>query len=171
MILKLLISGDVGSGKTTFVKAISDIEPITTDEFVTEEATKQLKEYTTVAMDFGMLRIDEDLLLHIYATPGQKRFQFMWDVLMDNTFGVIFLADASRVDSIFETKSIIDYFCQKYSAFPYIVCVTKMDLEGSLSLPAIMELIPCEVPFLPINANNPLEVREAVIMLISMALH
>lgn len=170
MILKLLISGDVGSGKTTFVKAISDIEPITTDELVTEADVKKIKEYTTVAMDFGMMRVDDDLLLHIYATPGQKRFEFMWDVLMENTFGVIFLADASRPESVIETDKIITRFLEKFSDFPYIVCATKLDVPNSLPLSSVAELIKHNVPLLPINANNASEVRDAVIMLISMAL-
>jgi small GTP-binding protein len=171
MVLKLVISGDVGSGKTTFIKAISDIEPITTDEVVTEEKISQIKSQTTVALDFGMMKIDADLMLHIYATPGQKRFDFMWDILMKNAVGVVFLADASRVDSILATNEIINYFKQKFSIFPYIICVTKLDLPNSLSFDASVELLQTDACILPINANNTADVRDAVIALVNIAIH
>jgi uncharacterized protein len=169
-ILKLVISGDVGAGKTTFVKAISEIEPITTDEAVTDAATLMLKEYTTVAMDFGLLNIDEDLALHIYATPGQRRFSFMWDVLAENCFGLIFLADASRMDSVIETNGIISYFQEHYPQIPYIVCITKLDLPESLAFQAIVELMGRDIQYLPLNANNPEEVRDAATAIISLAM-
>jgi len=169
-VLKLVISGDVGAGKTTFVKAISEIEPITTDELVTDAATLMLKEYTTVAMDFGLLTIDESLILHIYATPGQRRFNFMWDVLAENCFGLIFLADASRMESVLETNGIITYFQEHHPNIPYIVCVTKLDLPDSLAFQAIIELMGRDVQYLPLDANNPEEVRDAAIAIISLAM-
>lgn len=169
-VLKLVVSGDVGAGKTTFVRAISEIEPITTDEAVTEISTLLLKEHTTVAMDFGLLTIDEDLVLHIYATPGQKRFSFMWDVLAENCFGLIFLADASRMDSILETNNIISYFEEHFPHIPYIVGITKLDLPDSLAIQAIMELMGRNVQYLPINANNPQEVKDATLAIISLAM-
>ena len=169
-VLKLVVSGDVGAGKTTFVRAISEIEPITTDEAVTDAATLLLKEYTTVAMDFGLLTVDEDLILHIYATPGQKRFSFMWDVLAENCFGLIFLADASRMDSVLETNDIISYFQEHYPNIPYIVGITKLDLPESLAFSAVVTLLGRDIQYLPLNANNPEEVRDATISIISLAM-
>ena len=169
-VLKLVISGDVGAGKTTFVRAISEIEPITTDEAVTDAATLMLKEYTTVAMDFGLLTVDEDLILHIYATPGQKRFSFMWDVLAENCFGLIFLADASRMDSVLETNDIISYFQTNYPQIPYIVGITKLDLPDSLAFSAVVTLLGRDTQYLPLNANNAEEVRDATISIISLAM-
>ncbi len=170
-VLKLVVSGDVGAGKTTFVRAISEIEPITTDEAVTDAATLLLKEYTTVAMDFGLLTVDEDLILRIYATPGQRRFSFMWDVLAENCFGLIFLADASRMDSVLETNDIISYFQQHYPEIPYIVCVTKLDVPDSLAFSAVVALLGRDIQYLPLNPNNPEEVKDAAITLISLAMN
>lgn len=169
-VIKLVVSGDVGSGKTAFVKAISEIDPITTDEVASDEV-KNLKETTTVAMDFGTLTVDEDLILHLYATPGQKRFDFMWDVLAEGSFGVIFLADATRKESIEKTSHIVDYFNKNMSDIPYIIGVTKMDIEGSFSLEEVMDIIgKTETQYIPLNADNKEDVRSTLITLISMAM-
>lgn len=171
-ILKLIVAGDVGAGKTSFVKAISEIEPITTDEIITEQAYLSLKGTTTVAMDFGMLTVTDDLVLHIYGTPGQKRFSFMWEVLTEGAFAVIFLADASRIESVFHTNQMIDHFQEKIAKLPYMVCVTKLDLPESLSLIDVMTMMNRQeaITFLPINANDEYQVRDALITMLSLCL-
>lgn len=170
-VLKLVISGDVNSGKTTFITAISEIEPITTDEEATDEV-RNLKEKTTVAMDFGQLTIDEDLVLHIYGTPGQDRFDFMWDLLSENAFGVIFLADSTSPESIKKSAKIIDYFVNNLGQeIPYLIGITKLDLPNALPIGEVVDMIGKEyIEYLPVNATKINDVKAATITLISNAL-
>ncbi|MCK9408081.1 MAG: ATP/GTP-binding protein [Bacteriovoracaceae bacterium] len=167
---KLVISGSVNSGKTTFVKTISEFDPITTDEYATEENVKVLKGQTTVAMDYGRRTIDEDVVLHIYATPGQERFNFMWDVLVEGAFGVIFLADSTDLDSISNTKKIIKYFSEKFN-LPYLLCVTKLDMPVSIDYKEVLKLIDKQDLFaIPCNTTQKEDVRTALIALLSLAI-
>jgi uncharacterized protein len=80
-IMRLAIAGLVGAGKSTFIRSISEIEVVDTDRIATDE-TKDLKQKTTVALDFGKLQFSPDMAVHIYGTPGQSRFDFMWDILI-----------------------------------------------------------------------------------------
>lgn len=167
---KLVISGSVNSGKTTFVKTVSEIEPITTDEYVTEESVILLKGQTTVAMDYGKRSIDQDIMLHIYATPGQERFNFMWDVLVEGAFGVIFLADSTDLDSIHNTRRIIQYFTTHFN-LPYLLCVTKLDLPQSLPFQQVVNFVNIPGLFsIPCNTTNKEDVRVALVALLSLAI-
>jgi hypothetical protein len=168
---KLVVSGSVNSGKTTFVRTISEIEPITTDEYASEESVKVLKGQTTVAMDYGKKTVDTDVILHIYATPGQERFNFMWDVLVEGAFGVIFLADSTDMESIHNTKKIIRYFTEKFHYMPYLLCVTKLDMPNSVGYQQVVKLIDkSELFSIACNNTNQNEVRTALITLLTLAI-
>ena len=95
---KIIFSGPVGAGKTTAIAAVSDIPPVTTETQPTDE-TKDLKATTTIAMDYGVLRLDGDERLHLYGTPGQSRFSFMRDILAEGAIGVILLVTNTRGDA------------------------------------------------------------------------
>lgn len=167
---KLVVTGAVNSGKTTFVRTISEIDPITTDELVTEGSVKQLKTYTTVAMDYGRRTIDEDVVLHIYGTPGQERYYFAWDVLAEGAFGVIFLADSTSMESISTTRNIIKYFQQRYS-MPYLLCVTKLDDPRSIGYNEVLNLIDCPELFaIQCRPTRIEDVQNALITLLTMAI-
>lgn len=166
---KLVVAGSVNAGKTTFVKTISEIEPITTDEWVTEEHIKQVKDLTTVAMDYGRRTFD-DITLHIYATPGQERFDFMWDVLVEGAFGVIFLADSSDHSALENTRRIVAYFLERYD-LPYLICVTKLDLPTSVGFEkAVQALDKPDILAIPCNPTIKEDVKGALITLLSLAL-
>jgi small GTP-binding protein len=128
--LKILITGDVGAGKTEFIRTISEIDIVSTDKRVTDEF-KELKEKTTVAMDFGRISVDEGLVLHLFGTPGQVRFDFMWDILSLGMLGYIILFDSSRPDTCWNTRRIIDFF-EALDDVPYVVAANKQDVEGAL---------------------------------------
>jgi len=80
--VKMVVTGPFSAGKTEFIKTISEIDVVSTERKITDE-TKRVKEATTVAMDFGRITVDEDLVLYLFGTPGQKRFDFMWEILSE----------------------------------------------------------------------------------------
>ena len=93
--VKMVISGAVNAGKTEFIRAISEIEVVSTERRATDD-TKLIKKETTVAMDFGRIAVADDLVLHLFGTPGQKRFDFMWEILSEGMLGLVILVDSTR---------------------------------------------------------------------------
>jgi len=170
-IVKVLITGDVGSGKTEFIRTISEIEIVSTDRRVTEDLGF-LKEETTVAMDFGRYTVDEGLVLHIFGTPGQVRFDFMWEVLSMGMLGYVILFDSSRPETCWSTRRIVDFF-QALGDVPYLVAANKQDLDGALS-PAevgfILALDGADVPVLPCTAKDPEATRRVLLSLFQLVI-
>ncbi|HEY1014894.1 MAG TPA: ATP/GTP-binding protein [Herpetosiphonaceae bacterium] len=129
--VKMVISGAVNAGKTEFIRAISEIEVVSTERKATDD-TKLLKQQTTVAMDFGRISIADDLVLHLFGTPGQKRFDFMWEILSEGMLGLIVLVDSTRPETFRETNRIIDFFTA-YRDAPYVIAANKQDHENAWS--------------------------------------
>jgi uncharacterized protein len=129
--LKILVAGGFGVGKTTLVGSVSEIQPLLTEEYLTDEsigiddtAGVEMKSTTTVAMDFGRITLNHDLVLYLFGTPGQDRFLFVWDELALGAIGAIVLADTRRLADCFTS---IDYFERR--GLPFIVAVNCF--EGS----------------------------------------
>ncbi|WP_436788620.1 GTP-binding protein [Yinghuangia sp. YIM S10712] len=152
---KIVVSGGFGVGKTTLVTSVSEIEPLTTESVMTvaSAATDRLeglpdKTTTTVALDFGRVTLDSDLVLYLFGTPGQGRFRFMWDDLVRGAVGAVVLVDTRRVEDCFPA---VDYF--ERSGLPFIVAINTFDgaprypdseLREALSLSPNTPLLSCD---------------------------
>ncbi len=126
--LKIVVTGPFAAGKTTLIKTISDVAIVGTDRDVTDE-TRSVKTRTTVAMDFGRLSFGEDLSLFLFGTPGQRRFEVMWEILSEGMIGFICLVNASDERSLEESSHILDQFRQ-YADVPYVIGVTHLDEQS-----------------------------------------
>jgi signal recognition particle receptor subunit beta len=170
--LKVLIAGGFGAGKTTFVRAVSEIEPLSTEEILTtvSAGTDSLtgvegKSTTTVAMDFGRITLDPRLILYLFGTPGQERFWFMWDELSNGALGAVILADTRRLQDCF---AAVDFFESR--GIRFLVAVNEFD--GAFhyepdEVRTALDLNP-HVPVVLCDARQP---RSATFALVSLIQH
>jgi len=148
--VKMVVTGPFAAGKTQFIKTISEIDVVSTERKISS-AAERVKEATTVAMDFGRITIDDDLVLYLFGTPGQKRFDFMWEILSEGMLGFIVVVDSARPETFREARSILDTF-RGYASTPYIVAANKQDHEDAwppedlriaLKIDGAIKVMPC----------------------------
>ncbi len=148
--VKIVVTGPFNSGKSAFIQSVSEIDVVSTERKITSEAEK-IKNTTTVAMDFGRITVDEDLVLYLFGTPGQRRFDFMWEILSEGMLGFIVMVDSTRPETFREARSILETF-RAYAPTPYVVAANKQDLEDAwdvedmriaLRLPDNVKILPC----------------------------
>lgn len=130
-VVKIVVTGPVNAGKTTLIRTLSDVPVVCTNERATDDVT-DLKELTTVAMDHGICYPNQGMELHLYGTPGQRRFDFMWEILAVGAHAILYLVDGSDPESIEEASYIYDHFGERIN-IPELIMVTKYDLDGALS--------------------------------------
>ena len=123
--VKMVVTGPFSAGKTEFIRSVSEIDVVSTERKISSEAEK-VKETTTVAMDFGRITVDEELVLYLFGTPGQKRFDFMWEILSEGMLGFIVMVDSTRPETFREARSILETF-KAYAPTPYVVAANKQD--------------------------------------------
>ena len=148
--VKVVVTGPFGVGKTSLIRTISEIDVLSTEKPVTD-ATAAQKSRTTVALDFGRLTIDADLALYLFGTPGQKRFDFMWEILAEGMLGFILLVDAQRDETFAEAAEILRFF-RDTAGVPFVVGVNKTDGDPAaavahardrLEIPARVRVVAC----------------------------
>lgn len=130
---KIIFAGPVGAGKTTAITAISDIPTVATEQVASDD-TRELKPTTTVAMDYGAIRLGEKERIHLYGTPGQDRFDFMWDILSQGAIGLVLLVSNDRPDPFEDLGHYLDAFKPFVEQTRVVIGVSKMDRQRQPSL-------------------------------------
>jgi hypothetical protein len=152
--VKMVVTGPFSAGKTEFIRSVSEIDVVSTERKISSSEEKTVKQATTVAMDFGRITVDEDLVLYLFGTPGQKRFDFMWEILSEGMLGFIVLVDSTRPETFREARSILETF-RAYAPTPYVVAANKQDkpdawdlddMRHALRLDEKVKLLPCVAP-------------------------
>jgi len=164
--VKIVVTGPFAAGKTTLIRTISEITVLSTERGITDE-TRSRKAETTVAMDFGRITIDRDLVLYLFGTPGQERFDFMWEILGEGMLGYVLLVDASRPETFTEAATILDAF-RRMARVPFVVALNRPD-EGDVNaeddLRARLELAP-HVPVVACDATDKDSVKNVLLALL-----
>lgn len=153
-VYKLVFAGPVGAGKTTAVQSLSDIDVVTTESVASDE-TRRLKRTTTVAMDYGLMRLENGDQVHIYGTPGQKRFNFMWDIVTENALGLVLLLKANAPDPLADLHTYVSEFREFIDQTALVVGITHSEACGwQVRQQVARELIKLDLPPYVMDADS-----------------
>jgi hypothetical protein len=164
--VKMVVTGPFNAGKTEFIRSVSEIDVVSTERRISSEA-ERVKDQTTVAMDFGRITVDDNLVLYLFGTPGQRRFDFMWEILSEGMLGFIVMVDSSRPETFREARNILETF-RAYAPTPYVVAANKQDSREAWELSDMriaLRLDP-KVKFLPCVATDKEAVKKVLLELL-----
>jgi small GTP-binding protein len=164
--VKIVVTGPFAAGKTTLIRTISEITVLSTEKGITDD-TRSRKTDTTVAMDFGRITIDRDLVLYLFGTPGQERFDFMWEILGEGMLGYVVLVDHDRPESLGEAVGIVQAF-RKMAHVPFVVGLNRcggVDEAEEARVRDALDLEP-DVPVVPCDATDRESVKSVLLALL-----
>ncbi|MDZ4168839.1 MAG: ATP/GTP-binding protein [Coriobacteriia bacterium] len=152
--VKVVVTGPFNAGKTTFIKAVSEITVLSTERQVSDASGEGSGE-TTVAMDFGRITVSDDVVLYLFGTPGQARFSFMWETLSEGMLGFVLLVDTTEPGTFADAKEMIEFFTQM-SDVPFVVAANKVDADDTETIRRVRtELALADaIPLLPVDARE-----------------
>jgi len=166
--IKVVIAGPFAAGKTQFINTVSEIKTVKTERRTQQLNEKSVKDYTTVAMDFGKVRIDDEHELYIFGTPGQFRFDFMWEILGEGALGIIILVDSTNPTTFHEARKIINFFQSRFPV-PIVVGANKQDLPNAWSPEDVRIALDIDeeegIPVIPVSAIDKESVKNALLTL------
>jgi len=164
--VKIVVTGPFAAGKTTLIRTISEITVLSTERGITDD-TRTRKAETTVAMDFGRITIDRDLVLYLFGTPGQERFDFMWEILGEGMLGYVLLVDADRPETLGEAAGILAAF-RRMAHVPFVVALNRsaeVDPRAEDRVREALELTP-GTPVVPCDATDKDSVKGVLLALL-----
>ena len=167
---KIIFTGPVGAGKTAAISCLSDAPVVGTDVAATDE-TLQKKDLTTVAMDYGYIKLENDELIHLYGTPGQDRFNFMWTILCRGGMGLILLVDATSPDPVADCEFYLSAFAEFIEQTGAVIGITRADIADNTMYERIQDVIIDKgypIPVLEIDARNENDVKILVHSLLAV---
>ncbi len=164
--VKIVVTGPFAAGKTTLIRTISEITVLSTERGISD-GTRSRKSETTVAMDFGRITIDHDLVLYLFGTPGQDRFDFMWEILGEGMLGYVVLIDATRPESLEEAASILEAF-RRMARVPFVVGLNRQSALDELEEARVRSALSLDsrVPVLPCDASDRESVKSVLLALL-----
>jgi len=170
---KIVIAGPFSSGKTTFIKTISQIDIVSTEKGISKASKEpEVKENTTVAMDFGRIDIDETLVLYIFCTPGARRFDFVWDKLAEGSLGFILMVDSRYPETFREARSIFNMFMIYNSGMPCVFAANFQDSPDAWDVEAVRIALRLsnDIPIIPCIDTDRESVKGVMIALLNEVL-
>jgi small GTP-binding protein len=166
--IKVVIAGPFAAGKTQFINTVSEIKTVKTERRTQQLNEKSVKDYTTVAMDFGKIRIDDEHELYLFGTPGQFRFDFMWEILGEGALGIIILVDSTDPTTFHEARKIINFFQSRFPV-PMVVGANKQDMPNAWSPEDVRIALDIDeeegIPVIPVSAIDKESVKNALLTL------
>ncbi len=165
--VKMVVTGPFNAGKTEFIRSVSEIDVVSSERKISTALERAVKETTTVAMDFGRITVDDDLVLYLFGTPGQKRFDFMWEILSEGMLGFIVMVDSTRPETYREARSILQTF-RAYAPTPYVVAANKQDMKDAWEINDMRHALRLDpkVKFLPCVATDRDSVKTVLLELL-----
>jgi len=170
---KIIFAGPVGAGKTTSISSVSDIMVVGTEAKASDEVAER-KANTTVAMDYGVLNLDGGLKVHLYGTPGQERFSFMWEILSEGAMGFVILVDSVRPDPLADLESYIRSFGKSItkSGDAVVIGVTRTEINQQTDLldrvNEKLASLNLNVPVFEVDGRKREDVKQLLLALLSL---
>lgn len=168
---KIVVTGPFAAGKTTFIKTITEIAPVITEAPTTREEESSVKNSTTVAMDFGRITVDDESVLHIFGTPGQFRFNYMWSILSKDALGVVLLVDSGDKSIFEEAKDMLNFFRVKTDA-PIVIALNHFNEKEHTTKEELRKImmVPDSIPIIDCDATNKESVKNVLLKLLELIL-